>query len=283
MDRRNFCKLGATGLGALALSSQASALEKVVSSPAKKWAIVYGSQCGTTKKYADAINEGLGGIATVVDIATTTPKISDYEFFIIGGWRNATAVKPDSIPNFIKNNKTTLQNKIKGLFVVLGNNGIVEITPEMKTFLKSTLITPAAIDENRGKIFFGDSPVCASYPDKYKNFNKDDGIAFGKKILSENQTGIFHFPSELNREIALSCCSGFTGRSTIKYSIPIAGHVELSICSIHGQKLATLVSQHQNAGSYRVPLGGKCVTPGHYIYRLEAGDLVKTISAAIIQ
>jgi menaquinone-dependent protoporphyrinogen IX oxidase len=286
MFRRVFCKLGATGLVSMAISKRIQALEKAVSAPAKKWAIVYGSGCGTTKKYADAINEGLGGIADVINIETTTPKADDYEFFIIGGWRNASKVLPDKIPNFIKNNKSALQNKIKGLFLVLGNNGVVEITPDMKTFLKSSLITPAGANENVGKIFFGDYPTCSMNPspNPYKNFNKDDGIAFGEKILSENKTGISGTFLGIGRVLDLSYSRGISGRSAaINYSLPSAGYVELTICSIHGQKVATLVTKYQNAGAYRIPLSGKHLTSGQYICRLETEGLVKIVTATITQ
>jgi hypothetical protein len=285
MDRRNFCKLGATGLGALALSSQTSALEKVVSSPAKKWAIVYGSKCGSSKEYAGFINEGLGGIAEVIDIEVKTPNIGDYDIFIIGGWRSGNTVMPDKIPSFVKNNKTALKDKIKGMFVVLGNNGTPVLNSDMTTFLKNTLITPAGVNQNLGKVFFGRSvKLCNGFDKEYDNVKKEDGVAFGQKILSENKTGILSFSSGINNSLDLSFSRGITSRfSVLNYSLPVAGHVELSICSIHGQKLATLVSQHQNAGFHRVTLGGKCLTPGQYIYRLEAGGLVKTISAAIMQ
>jgi len=270
----------------MAISKQISALEKVAGAPAaKKWAIVYGSKCGSTKEYAGFINEGLGGIAEVIDIEKTTPKIDDYEFFIIGGWRNANDVMPNKIPSFVKNNKAALKDKVKGMFVVLGNNGTPELNPDMTTFLKNSLITPAGVNESLGKVFFGRSvKSCNGFAKEYDNVNKDDGVAFGKKILSENQTGIFKSSSSKNSVADLYCSSGFFGKSsTVNYTIPVSGHVELTICSIHGQKMATMVSQYQNAGFYRVPLSGKNLAPGHYICRLEAAGILKTTSATLAQ
>lgn len=286
MLRRMFCKLGATGLASMAISKKISALEKVASAPAKKWAIVFGSKCGSTKEYAGFINEGLGGIAEVIDIEKTTPKTDDYDFFIIGGWRNGNDVMPQKIPSFVNDNKSVLNNKVKGMFVVLGNQGKPTLKPEMTTFLNNKLIIPSGAKDAAGKIFFGRyDPDCGKLGGtSYNNVNKDDGVAFGQKILSENQTGIFKSSSSMNRIADLYCSSGFFGRSsTVNYTIPVSGHVELFVCSIHGQKVATMVSQYQNAGSYRVPLSGKNLAPGHYICRLEAAGILKTISATITQ
>ena len=66
MERRAFCKTGFAGIGALALSGTIQAMEySLKASEKKKWVVLYGSQCGSTREYANYINEGLGGIADV--------------------------------------------------------------------------------------------------------------------------------------------------------------------------------------------------------------------------
>jgi flavodoxin len=273
-----------TGLGTLAMSKPISALEQYIKASAKKWAIVYGSQCGSTKEYANAINEGLGGIADVVDITTKTPRVEDYDFFIIGGWRNGNTVKPDSIPAFIKNNKAALKDKIGGLFIVLGNSGNAKLTTDLTSFLKQTLITPAGASDKIGKVFFGKSdPACNGLGFTYNNVKKEDGVAFGKQILSDS-TGITHVAPGSGLGLELSHRTGsFSRLSTINYTIPHNGDVVLTICSIQGQKLTTLVSQHQSAGSYKVPWDGSNLAPGNYLYRLQVGNMVETRTARIVR
>lgn len=287
MKRRDLLKTGIAGISTLAFAPATHAVESYLkASAAKKWAIVYGSQCGSTKEYAEFINEGLGGIADIIDIEKTTPKIEDYDFFIIGGWRSGNNVMPAKIPNFIKNNKSALKDKIKGMFAVVGNQGNPTLKPEMTTFLKNTLITPAGVNENMGKIFFGRyNPDCGKLGgNPYDNVKKEDGVDFGNKILADNNTGIFQTPSKMNSSLELYCSSGHLNRSlSVNYTLPVSGHVELTICSIHGQKFATLVSQYQEAGSYKVAFSGHKMTPGQYIYRLETGRFVKTTPATLLK
>ena len=68
----------------------------------------------------------------------------------------------------------------------------------------------------------------------------------------------------------------FRGRSTIHFSIPRSGRVDLDVYNILGQRVKTLVSGELSAGRHSVTWagdddrGGK-VASGVYLYRLSAG------------
>ena len=68
----------------------------------------------------------------------------------------------------------------------------------------------------------------------------------------------------------------FNPKTVIRYSLPVTGHIDLSVYNVLGQKIATLVSQNQNAGSYDVEWDASNLTSGVYIYRLQAGSHVDT-------
>lgn len=280
MHRRNFCKLGAAGIGVLAIAEPARAFQFVDD---KKWAVVYGSQCGSTRDYANAINDGLGGIADVLDVATITPKVDDYEFFIIGGWRNGNSVNPEEITKFVLTNISSLKDKIKGMFVVLGNGGNATLTSEHTDFLNQMLINKAGVNESLGKVFFGKSdPACNGMGFSYNNVKKEEGVAFGKKILGEI-TGITNPTAGSRYGFKLSRCTHPLSRlSTINYTIPYDTNVLLTIFSVRGQKIETLISQRQNAGSYKVQWNESNLASGYYLYQLKAGGLVETQAARII-
>ena len=68
----------------------------------------------------------------------------------------------------------------------------------------------------------------------------------------------------------------FNPATTIKYALPQAADVELTVYNVVGQPVRTLVAEHQNAGRYVVEWdatndNGHRLASGMYFYRLEAG------------
>ena len=68
----------------------------------------------------------------------------------------------------------------------------------------------------------------------------------------------------------------FNPATTIKYALPQAADVELTVYNVVGQPVRTLVAEHQNAGRYVVEWdatndSGHSLSSGMYFYRLEAG------------
>jgi hypothetical protein len=62
----------------------------------------------------------------------------------------------------------------------------------------------------------------------------------------------------------------FNATTTLRYAVPAAGWVKLSVYNILGQKVATLVDGMQPVGYHAVTWNGTNVASGVYIYRLEA-------------
>ena len=68
----------------------------------------------------------------------------------------------------------------------------------------------------------------------------------------------------------------FNPATTIKYALPQAADVELTVYNVLGQPVRTLVAEHQSAGRYVVEWdaandSGHSLSSGMYFYRLEAG------------
>jgi len=68
----------------------------------------------------------------------------------------------------------------------------------------------------------------------------------------------------------------FNPQTMIVYDLPKGSYVDLSIYNLQGQKVATLVQEHQGIGRYRVVWSGKddqgrSVAAGVYLYCLTAG------------
>ena len=68
----------------------------------------------------------------------------------------------------------------------------------------------------------------------------------------------------------------FNPSTTIKYALPQASHVSLSVFNILGQRVASLVDGRQEAGYHEVNFNASSLTSGVYFYRLQAGNFVQT-------
>jgi len=73
----------------------------------------------------------------------------------------------------------------------------------------------------------------------------------------------------------------FNPSTQLRYSIPKAENVRITIYDINGKTIATLINNFQNAGTYQVTWNGRNdlgqqVASGTYIYKVQAGDFVQT-------
>jgi hypothetical protein len=67
----------------------------------------------------------------------------------------------------------------------------------------------------------------------------------------------------------------FNPATTIAFSIQQPSFVSLKVYNMLGQEVATLVAEELNSGSYSVPFEATGLASGMYIYRLEAGKVVR--------
>jgi hypothetical protein len=68
----------------------------------------------------------------------------------------------------------------------------------------------------------------------------------------------------------------FNPTTMIRYSVPRAAQVSLTIYNVLGEKVATLYSGMQRAGTYEVNFNADRFASGVYFYRLEAGRFTST-------
>jgi hypothetical protein len=68
----------------------------------------------------------------------------------------------------------------------------------------------------------------------------------------------------------------FNPTTKIQYDVPHAAHVTIQVYNLLGQVVSTIVNQEKQAGSYNAEWNAIDVPSGVYLYRLEAGDVVKT-------
>jgi hypothetical protein len=64
----------------------------------------------------------------------------------------------------------------------------------------------------------------------------------------------------------------FNPRTMINYQLPMISDVELSIYNLLGQKIATLISQRQSAGTYQIEWDAGSMASGVYYYIIRANE-----------
>lgn len=68
----------------------------------------------------------------------------------------------------------------------------------------------------------------------------------------------------------------FNPATAIRYSIPTAERVTLTVYDLRGQVVAVLVNSHQNAGIHEVQFDGRDLASGVYFYQIKAGFFTST-------
>jgi chitinase len=92
-------------------------------------------------------------------------------------------------------------------------------------------------------------------------------------------------PSELPAGFAMArnFPNPFNGQTTIRYTIPEAGVVRLTVCDLLGHELRLLVHDHQAAGEHEFHLMGDQLPSGVYFFRLAWQSHVVTRACVVIR
>lgn len=80
----------------------------------------------------------------------------------------------------------------------------------------------------------------------------------------------------------------FNAETVITYKLPVSEHVRLEIFNIMGQKVRTLVDEHQSAGQHHINWDGKNdeeqgVLSGIHIYKITVGGLKKAKKMTVLR
>ncbi|MDR0537102.1 MAG: flavodoxin domain-containing protein [Tannerellaceae bacterium] len=193
MNKRQFLSSSLAGLGLLSTGGKITALEYYPLAANKKWAIVYGTWCGSTRDAALWISEGMGGIAQVFDVRET-PDPAPYENIVIGGAIRGGQVS-EELQKYIAENKSKLKAKLRGLFVVCGNM-MKPVTAEQKAeMIDRRLAKQCDVKDLPSQAFLG--RITYSLMDEasretlqsfkmpeYDNLKRPECMAFGKDLLA---------------------------------------------------------------------------------------------------
>ena len=200
MERRDFLKFGLAGVGVLVMADDACALKYYPVVSDKKWAVLYGTWCGSSRDAAVWISEGMGGIADVFDVREN-PDLKGFDHILIGG-SIRTGVTRQELQDYITKNKVWLKAKVRGLFAICGN-GEKPVGPKQTAmFIDNHLAELCGIGNITSRVFNGRITKSLMEPDMarmmeemyprlagkqladYDLLKRADCMAFGKEVLA---------------------------------------------------------------------------------------------------
>ncbi|HEX2919911.1 MAG TPA: flavodoxin domain-containing protein [Bacteroidales bacterium] len=193
MDKRSFVKRGILGTIAVFVSGKAYNLEYYPMPSGKKWAILYGTWCGSARDAGLWISEGMDGIANVFD-ARENPDLSGYDYVVIGGAIRAGKTTPELIA-YIEKNKNILKSKIRGYFALCGNMMRPAGPAQVKSMIDDHIAALCGVSGMPSAVFLGRITYGLMDADsrkmmesmgmkEYDNLKRPECMAFGKQVLT---------------------------------------------------------------------------------------------------
>ncbi|WP_420456513.1 endonuclease/exonuclease/phosphatase family protein [Rubrivirga sp.] len=96
-----------------------------------------------------------------------------------------------------------------------------------------------------------------------------------------NATSVDPIGSPLTFAIRQNYPNPFNPSTNIQYQVPESVHIMLEVHDLLGRRVATLVDEQREAGVYDVTFDGSALASGVYLYRMQAGQFVKTMKLMI--
>lgn len=191
MERRTFFQLGLTGVGAMAVVNEAWAMKYYPNPSDKKWAVLYGTWCGTARDAGVWISEGMGGIADVFDVREN-PDLSGFDHVVVGGAIRMGEVSPQ-LQEYLQTNQGWIKEKVRGLYTVCGNMQQPVTSEVVEQQIDNHLAPLCGVENVVSNVFLGRVTASLLEPEvremmsqfeDYDNLKRSDCMALGKEILN---------------------------------------------------------------------------------------------------
>jgi hypothetical protein len=125
--------------------------------------------------------------------------------------------------------------------------------------------------------FYEDKNVTAGkYSYRLKQIDNDGQFEYSKTI--EVDLGA---PKKF--ELSQNYPNPFNPTTTIRFNLPEAGNVKLTLFNILGQEIKTLVNEFKESGVHTINFDASELNSGMYIYKLEAGSFVQTRKMTLVK
>lgn len=120
--------------------------------------------------------------------------------------------------------------------------------------------------------------VCEARFGHWKTFHEATGGRAGVVTRQFDTVVSNELQEPLPRSFALeqNYPNPFNPITTIRYRLPVKGHVMLTVHDVLGRKVATLIDGLRNPGEHHVPFDATLFSSGVYFYTLQSGSFSQT-------
>jgi len=114
------------------------------------------------------------------------------------------------------------------------------------------------------------------YSYKLKQIDNDGQFEYSKAIEVD-----FGTPDKF--ELAQNFPNPFNPETAIRFSLPVAGSVKLTVYNLLGQEVKSLVNEYKESGTHIINFNASEFNNGVYIYKLEANGVTQTRKMTLIK
>ena len=162
------------------------------------------------------------------------------------------------------------------LITVEANNDAADTTLTIKDEDLDQQLAAIGVDEH--ETFEGRWTVTAEHEESgVMKFSEDTlsiTISRGEEIVSVEQELVAEQPEGII--LKQNFPNPFNPSTEIQYQIPEQARVTLTVYDITGRQVEVLVDETQSAGTHAVRFDASALSSGTYIYRLQAGEVMRT-------
>ena len=146
----------------------------------------------------------------------------------------------------------------------------------------------AEVAGNWTNVGFVDGHGNSNSPKDYSFFTSSNASSFRLKQIDTD--GGFEYSDVVTvsgvlskTELLQNHPNPFNPSTQISFALSNAGHVNISVYNMLGQKVSELVNVNMNAGTHKVEFNGSNFASGFYFYRLETQSFAQTMKMLLIK
>lgn len=226
---------------------------------------------------------------------------------IVSGWKTAESIPPFFISDFMGTSSALLVSTFEFIGATSAEYSYLHLDADkLNPAFNGTLPYVATFPAADNGIFSFDGTAGSAYQDEpvavmaqetgtvvmlgfpLYYFVQNDVTAAMHDILTDIGS-VDAAPQLPARKLKIAAFPNpFNPQTTLSYSLPQAGRVELSVYNVRGQKIKALISQEQDAGEHSVVWNGddstgKKVASGLYFYRIHTAEAALTKKCILLK